>query len=116
VIGRATAGAIVCVLLFGLGFGVATIARPELLAEYFGTAAFATLSTLWAVPLTVMESCTPLAMAALWHTAGLGWAMGCAAGLCALGALAPALAGRVRRAPGEAIAPGGTQLTQGDAA
>ncbi len=97
VIGHSTPGAIVCVLLFGLGFGVATIARPALLAEYFGTAAFATLSALWAVPLTVMESCTPLAMAALWHTAGLGWTMGCAAGLCGLGALALNAAGRMKR-------------------
>jgi len=102
VIGRATPGAIVCVLLFGLGFGVATIARPALLAEYFGTTAFATLSALWAVPLTMMESCTPLAMAALWHAAGLGWALGSAAGLCVLGALALA---RVRRVPGDVATP-----------
>jgi hypothetical protein len=101
VIGRSTPGAIVCVLLLGLGFGVATIARPALLAEYFGTAAFATLSALWAVPLTVMESCTPLAMAALWHTTGLGWAMGAAAGLCLLGALALGLAGRAQRVPSD---------------
>lgn len=94
-IGRSTPGAIVCVLMFGLGFGVATIARPALLAEHFGTGgAFATLSALWAVPLTVTESCTPLAMAALWHAAGLDWALGTAAALCALGALALVVAGR----------------------
>lgn len=97
VIGHSTPGAIACVLLFGLGFGVATIARPALLAEYFGTAAFATLSALWAAPLTVMESCTPMAMAALWHASGLGWAMGAAGGLCVLGAFALAAAGRVRQ-------------------
>lgn len=96
-IGRSTLGAIVCVLMFGLGFGVATIARPALLAEHFGTAAFATLSALWAVPLTVMESGTPLAMAARWHSAGLTWAMAVAASLCVLGALALALAGRLPR-------------------
>lgn len=96
-IGRATPGAIVCVLMFGLGFGVATIARPALLAEHFGTDAFATLSALWAVPLTVMESCTPVLMAGLWHTAGLGWAMGTAATLCVLGAAALATAGRTTR-------------------
>jgi predicted MFS family arabinose efflux permease len=103
VIGRATPGAIACVLLFGLGFGVASIARPALLAQYFGTDAFATLSALWAVPLTVMESCTPLAIAALWHTAGLGWAMGCAAGLCALGASALGAAGRTRQHGSDAV-------------
>ena len=97
VIGRATPGAVACVLLFGIGFGVATIARPALLAEYFGTTAFATLSAMWSVPLTVMESATPLAIAALWHGAGLRPAMTAAAALCVLGALALALAGRVRR-------------------
>jgi predicted MFS family arabinose efflux permease len=104
-IGGSTPGAIVCVLMFGLGFGVATIARPALLAEYFGTDAFATLSALWAVPLTMMESCTPLVLAVLWRAAGLGSAMGCAAGLCVLGALALAVAGRI-----------GPRLTTADAA
>ncbi|MBR7828705.1 MFS transporter [Actinospica sp. MGRD01-02] len=95
-IGRSPLGAMVCVLLFGLGFGVASIARPALLAEHFGTDAFATLSALWAVPLTLMEAFTPLAVALLWHAAGLAWAMAGAAGLCALGSLALLAAGRVR--------------------
>jgi hypothetical protein len=41
-IGRGPLGAIGCVLGFGLGFGVATIARPAILADRYGTTAYAT--------------------------------------------------------------------------
>ncbi|MDX3110991.1 MFS transporter, partial [Nonomuraea angiospora] len=40
-IGRSTAGAVAGVVLFGLGFGVGTIARPALLADRYGTGAYA---------------------------------------------------------------------------
>jgi MFS family permease len=95
-VGRSVSGAVACVLQFGLGFGVASIARPALLAEHFGIEAFATLSALWSVPLTLMEAFTPLAVALVWHVAGLGWAMTGAAGLCVLGALALAAVRRIR--------------------
>ncbi|MFI6299671.1 MFS transporter [Nonomuraea sp. NPDC050790] len=59
VIGRGAAGAIVAVVLFGLGFGVATIARPALLAERYGTAAYASISGALALPITVSKAVAP---------------------------------------------------------
>ncbi|WP_261808472.1 MFS transporter [Nonomuraea sp. C10] len=44
VVGESAAGAIGCVLLFGIGFGVGTITLPYLLAERYGSAAYASLS------------------------------------------------------------------------
>jgi predicted MFS family arabinose efflux permease len=42
--GTSTTGAIGCVILIGLGFGVATIARPAILAERYTTNAYASIS------------------------------------------------------------------------
>lgn len=86
VVGRSGLGAVVCVLAFGLGFGVSTIARPALLAERYGTAAYATLAAAWAVPLTLVKALAPLGAAALWHGAGLHPALDSVAGCCVLGA------------------------------
>lgn len=86
VAGRAALGAIACVLAFGLGFGVATIARPALLAERYGTTAYATLSAAWGVPLTVVKALAPLGAVVLWHAAGLSATLDVAALCCLLGA------------------------------
>ncbi|MBB5080054.1 putative MFS family arabinose efflux permease [Nonomuraea endophytica] len=59
VVGRSVAGAIGAVVLFGLGFGVATIARPALLAERYGTAAYASISGALALPITVAKAVAP---------------------------------------------------------
>jgi hypothetical protein len=75
------------VLAFGLGFGVATIARPALLAERYGTTAYATLSAAWGVPLTAVKALSPLAGVLLWHGAGLSVALDAAAFCCLFGAL-----------------------------
>jgi MFS family permease len=69
-IGYTTLGAIGCVLGFGLGFGVATIARPAILADRYGTTAYATLAGILAVPLTIAKALAPLAAAALRNTTG----------------------------------------------
>jgi MFS family permease len=61
VAGASTAGAIAGVLAFGIGFGVATIARPALLADRYGTIGFATIAGVLAVPLTVVKATAPLA-------------------------------------------------------
>ena len=37
-------GAAVCVIAFGLGFGVATIAKPAIVADRYGTARYATIA------------------------------------------------------------------------
>jgi hypothetical protein len=67
-IGHSTIGAITGVVAFGLGFGVATIARPALLANRYDTTGFATITGLTTVPMTIAKAAAPLAAAAL-HTA-----------------------------------------------
>lgn len=93
--GRSVYGAVVCVLAFGLGFGVATIARPALLAERYGTTAYATLSAAWGVPLTVVKALAPLGAVLLWHAADLATALDVAALCCALGAVGLVIAERL---------------------
>ena len=58
-------GAVAFVLLFGIGFGVGTIAKPAMLAEAFGTVSYATLSALLGVALTAARAVGPLAAAAV---------------------------------------------------
>ena len=65
VAGSTTWGAVVFVLLFGLGFGVGTIARRALLAESFGTARYATLVGLLGVVTTVASTAGPVAAGAV---------------------------------------------------
>lgn len=59
--GSSTVGAVVFVVLFGLGFGVGTIARPALVAEGYGTGSFATVSALCGVALTAARTVGPFA-------------------------------------------------------
>ncbi|MFI7616725.1 MFS transporter [Nonomuraea terrae] len=87
-VGRDTVGAVVGVVLFGLGFGVATIARPALMADRYGTAAYASLSGALALPITVAKAVAPLLAAGLAQVTGYPAVMGAVAAACALGALA----------------------------
>lgn len=70
VAGSTTWGAVAFVLLFGLGFGVGTIARPALLAASFGTARYATLAGLTAAAATVATTVAPFAAGAVRTTTG----------------------------------------------
>ncbi|WP_343953160.1 MFS transporter [Nonomuraea longicatena] len=83
-VGRGQWGAVSAVVLFGLGFGVATIARPALLAERYGTAAFAAVSGALTLPVTVSKALAPPAAALL----GFPLAMGAVALCCLAGAAA----------------------------
>ena len=87
VAGRSVAGAICAVVLFGLGFGVGTIARPALLADRYGTAAYATLSGALALPITVSKAVAPLLAAGVAQLAGYPSVMIAVAAACGLGAL-----------------------------
>jgi predicted MFS family arabinose efflux permease len=93
-VGHSDLGAVVCVLGFGIGFGVATIARPAILADRYGTTAYATIASLLAVPLTIAKALAPLAAAAL-HD-GTGNYTGVAAGTAGLCLIAAAALLRVR--------------------
>jgi sugar phosphate permease len=86
-------GAVAFVLLFGVGFGVGTIARPAMLAEAYGTVSYATLSALLGVALTAARTVGPLAAGAVRTWTGNYRAV--AAGLvvvCAIAAVAVARA------------------------
>jgi MFS family permease len=61
-------GAVTGVIAFGLGFGISSLATPALLAERYGTVAYATLAGILTVPVTLAGAGTPLGAAAL-HTA-----------------------------------------------
>lgn len=56
-----TVPVVVFVLLFGLGFGVGTLARPALVAEAHGVATFATVSALMGIAVTLAKVLGPAA-------------------------------------------------------
>ncbi|UBU15032.1 MFS transporter [Nonomuraea gerenzanensis] len=97
-VGRGSAGAVVAVVLFGLGFGVGTIARPALLADRYGTAAYASLSGALALPITVAKAVAPLVAAGVAQVAGYPAVMGVVAVACVLGALSLILYARTHPA------------------
>lgn len=67
--GGSRSGAVAGVVAFGLGFGVASLAAPALLADRYGTVAYATIAGSLAVPITLARAGAPLGAAAL-QTAG----------------------------------------------
>ncbi|GAA3162983.1 MFS transporter [Nonomuraea salmonea] len=87
-IGRSVAGAIGAVLLFGLGFGVASITLPHLLVGRYGTTAYASLAGRIAVFSVADKALAPLGAVALAQAAGYGWVMGAVAAACAIAAFA----------------------------
>jgi MFS family permease len=58
-------GAILSVTAFGLGFGIASLATPQLLADRYGTTAYASIAGTLATPVTLAKAGAPLAAAAL---------------------------------------------------
>ncbi|MBG0830769.1 MFS transporter [Planomonospora sp. ID67723] len=87
-IGRSTAGAVVAVTLFGLGFGVATIARPALLAERYGTSAYGSISGALALPVMAAKAGAPLLAATMVPIVGYTTVMAGVAFACGLAAVA----------------------------
>lgn len=64
-LGGSIAGAIACILAFGIGFGVGTIARPAMIADRYGVTGYATLAGLMAGLLMVTKAVAPLGAAYL---------------------------------------------------
>jgi MFS family permease len=58
-------GAILGVTAFGLGFGIASLAAPQLLADRYGTTAYASIAGALAAVVTLARGAAPLAAAAL---------------------------------------------------
>jgi predicted MFS family arabinose efflux permease len=88
-VGRDAIAAIAGVVGFGLGFGVASIAKPVLLAGRYDTRRYATIAGALVVPVTVAKAAAPLAAAALHTRTGTytGVLLATAA-LCAVAAVA----------------------------
>ncbi|GIF47622.1 putative MFS family arabinose efflux permease [Asanoa ferruginea] len=89
-------GAAVGVTAFGIGFGVASLAAPALLADRYGTTAYATIAGTLATPVTLAKAGAPLGAAALLAVSG-GYppvlaAVGAACLIAAAGILARARA------------------------
>jgi predicted MFS family arabinose efflux permease len=97
-LGHTTGGAAACVTAFGLGFGVATIAKPAILAERYGTARYATITATMTVPITLAKAFAPLAAASV--SVGLSFS---AAGVACLASAGLLWATRTR--PRVAFAP-----------
>jgi MFS family permease len=70
VIGDSRPGAVGAVVAFGLGFGIASLAAPALLADRYGTVAYATIAGSLAVPITLARAGAPLGAAALLTAGG----------------------------------------------
>lgn len=88
VAGVTVPGAIGCVILFGIGFGVGTITLPHLLADQYGTAAYASLAGRVAFFSITHEAVAPLAAVALAQATGYTWVMAGVAFVCVVAAVA----------------------------
>ncbi|MDG6106144.1 MFS transporter [Dactylosporangium aurantiacum] len=64
-VGATRPGAAVAVIGFGIGFGVASLATPALLADRYGTTAYASIAGTLAAPVTLAKAGAPLGAAAL---------------------------------------------------
>ncbi|GAA4606097.1 MFS family permease [Actinoplanes octamycinicus] len=63
-------GAILGVTAFGLGFGIASLATPQLLADRYGTTAYASIAGTLAALVTLAKAGAPLAAAVLLTASG----------------------------------------------
>ncbi len=68
--GRHLGGAIGCLILFGLGFGVASIATPAILLDRYGPRGYAITAGKLATPVIIARACAPLGGALLVGAAG----------------------------------------------
>jgi MFS family permease len=88
--GRVT-GAVVCLVLFGLGFGVFSIATAAILLDRYGASGYGTISGMLATPVTIARAVGPLGGAALANAFGYRPLILTVAAACVTGAVALAL-------------------------
>ncbi len=101
-VGSSHAGALTCVVVFGLGFGVGTIARPAILADRYGAAGYAGIAGMVALPATLAKAAAPLAAAMLATSIG-GYAIVMAATAIACAAAGGLLGIAARQRPGARV-------------
>jgi len=70
VVGASRIGAALAVIGFGIGFGAASLVKPSLLADRYGTTAYATIAGILTTPITLAKAVAPLGAASLLATAG----------------------------------------------
>ncbi len=75
-VGGSLGWAALCITAFGLGFGVATIARPAILAHRYGVHHYATIAGAMSLPVTLAKAAAPVGAAALGVGRFLPWAAG----------------------------------------
>ncbi|WP_432948192.1 MFS transporter [Kribbella sp. CA-253562] len=93
--GRHLAGAIGCLTLFGLGFGVASIAAPAILLDRYGSHGYATTAGTLATPAIIAKACAPLGAAVLAETTGYRPVILMVAAACVAAGLLVAVSRRV---------------------
>jgi MFS family permease len=86
-IGRHLAGAVLCLVLFGLGFGVASIATPAILLDRYGSTGYATIAGTLAAPVKTARAVGPLGGAFLANATGYRPVMFTVAAACLTAAL-----------------------------
>ena len=69
-IGKHIVGVVVCLALFGLGFGVSAIATPAIILDRYGANGYATIAGILSTPVAIAEAVAPLAGALLASSAG----------------------------------------------
>jgi predicted MFS family arabinose efflux permease len=79
-------GAAAGVVAFGIGFGVVSLAKPTLLADRYGTTAYATIAGILTTPTTLAKAAAPLAAAALLGTGGYPAVLATIGALCVIAA------------------------------
>ncbi|MEU4366644.1 MFS transporter [Micromonospora chersina] len=80
-------GAVITVIGFGLGFGIASLATPALLADRYGTTAYATIAGRLAAPVTTAKAAAPLLAATLLSHGGYHLLLAAVTGACLLAAV-----------------------------
>jgi MFS family permease len=87
IVGRHLLGAIACLVLFGLGFGVASIATPAILLQRYGATSYGTIAGTLAAPILIAKATAPLGGALLAAALGYQTLVLLVAAACALAGL-----------------------------
>ncbi|MEV4278644.1 MFS transporter [Actinoplanes xinjiangensis] len=104
-LGGTRLGAVLAVTAFGLGFGISSLATPQLLADRYGTVAYGSIAGTLAACVTLAKAGAPLAAAALLSdSAGYLIALVAIGGACLVAAGGILIrAAAPRPAPGEPV-------------
>jgi MFS family permease len=91
IVGAGRIGAALAVVGFGIGFGVASLVKPALLADRYGTTAYGSIAGILTTPVTLAKAVAPLGAAGLLTVGGYPQvliAIGAACLLAAVGIVA----------------------------